>query len=61
MSTNTMIILLMVGLFVLFYAISYIVRAVVNKGADMIGNAIADKKNKEQAGKNENLADRYKN
>ncbi len=58
--SNTAVILFMIGFAVVILLINYIVRAVVNKGADAISNAMAEKKNKKNTDESENLADRFK-
>ena len=39
--------------------IRYIVNSITNKATDAVSNALKERKNKKEAGKTENLADRY--
>lgn len=54
------IILIIAGLTVVVLAIRWVISTAVHRGADAIGNAITEKKNKDNPSKQENLADRYK-
>ncbi len=56
---NAVILLVVVGLVVGILVISYVIRSAVNKGADAIHNSRQRKNNEMNAGKQENLSERY--
>lgn len=51
---------IIIGAALAIYAIKYVIRFVVDKGADVVSDAIKDKKRVETS-KPENLADKYEN
>ena len=48
------------GLVIAVCVIRYVIRTVFNKAEDAIQNKIAEKKNAQSEGREENLSDRYK-
>ena len=53
--------LLVVGLVAVIYFIRFVVNRAVNKGAEVISNAVTNKKNEKSAGVSKKLSDRYRN
>jgi hypothetical protein len=60
MNPTVAIALAVIGIVVLSYVIRYVIRTIFNKAGDALQNKLAEKKNKESDGKEENLSDRYK-
>lgn len=56
---NATSILLIIGVVVIVFVIRFAIRALVNKGADAVTNAIRRKQNQNNPARTENLADRY--